>query len=216
MNILNGSSSTMLRKRKSYFSACDRTKRRHKNLIEKEFENVDDVCRTMSLQIKSVNLESLSPTDRNSNSRIKINVEKPSENDIATLDEQIFNALQAKDEANLSSRKYRMFRSKLEHLNIPSFYRVKKLQQRLDNLFKISVNHFGAYNNPLQKMTFVCSKFLEHNDKIQNDTFIIKLAADGKVLTRSRVNLLNVTFTIINDDKKAKTSAGHYSLGNFL
>jgi hypothetical protein len=46
-----------------------------------------------------------------------------------------------------------------------------------------------------------------------NNTFIIKLSADGTNITKSSLKLLNFTFTLINDEKNAKAAAGNYILG---
>ena len=76
-------------------------------------------------------------------------------------------------------------------------------------------------SNLLKKVEFVLKKILENLSKavsqqvnIENDTFIIKISGDGKILTKSSSREINnIVFTVVNEVTKCKTSMGNYILG---
>ena len=48
------------------------------------------------------------------------------------------------------------------------------------------------------------------------ETFRIKLSADGTSITKSRVNVLVFTFTLLNDVKNAQSVFGQMILGKYF
>ena len=73
----------------------------------------------------------------------------------------------------------------------------------------------GFYVEPLQKIKFVCKKYLEKKTA-RVETFRIKLSADGTSITKSRVNVLVFTFTLLNDVKNAQSVFGQMILGKYF
>ena len=204
--------SSAARKRKDYYSCSSKQKVRDINKIDEKLKPADCFCRSKCLQIQKVFVSALNEHRNKTNSRIEI-IDNSNE-EIATLEEQVFASLIAKDETNLSKRKYKKFRQICKSANLPSYYLVKKMQKKLDRKNKIVTNQYGVYNKPLEKIQFVCGKYLQKYNAVKDDIFIIKLSGDGTTITKSNVNLLNFTFTLINDWKTAMTSKGNYSLGN--
>lgn len=80
----------------------------------------------------------------------------------------------------------------------------------------------GSYiKDPTSKIKFVCEKYLEKlgklipPEKVKDNTFKILLCGDGVNLTRTHLNILNFTFSLVNDEDLRL--GGYYTLGkNFF
>lgn len=95
---------------------------------------------------------------------------------------------------------------------IPTLYEVKNYRKRLNQLYPIELNSFGAYVNLEVKLRMILTNTLNRLGNIKNDTFILKISCDGTNIGRNLV-ICNLTFTVINDIDFCKTSAGNYILG---
>lgn len=77
----------------------------------------------------------------------------------------------------------------------------------------------GYYTNVTQKIEMGIKIYLNdlNNDNgvnnILNDTIIIKYSGDSTNITKSRLKILNFTYTIINDERNCKSANGNYILG---
>ena len=124
-----------------------------------------------------------------------------------------------RDRTNQSRRKYTIARNRLMKckIKLPSSSALDKYKLSLNKFFELkkSINGKGYTVNCREKIEFVLKKFYEKNKIIQDNTFLIKLAGDGCSLNGSRVNILNFTFTIINDHENCMSSKGNYVLGKY-
>ena len=90
---------------------------------------------------------------------------------------------------------------------------IKKCQKEMNNIFEIISTEFGYFVDPLQKITFVCKKFLNESQRriksektfknFQGDAFKIKLSADSTNISRNKTALLNFTFNLLDEKVKA-------------
>ena len=131
----------------------------------------------------------------------------------------IYFSLMAKDLTNLSDKNYNTLRSifKMASLKqtLSPFHRVLALRKKMDLMFrKIVKGNIKGFYIPFEKRLKFVLPFVIKEKKIQeNETITIKIAADGVNLTQKHTGVFNVTFTVINERKKAITSSGNYLLG---
>jgi hypothetical protein len=95
----------------------------------------------------------------------------------------------------------------------------------MDKIYKLKQNENGngyKIKNCAMKIEFYLKKYYQRQIRkiestedsltiqqiIPNDTFYLKLAGDGVSLNRSKVNILNFTFTILNDIENAMSVNG--------
>ena len=73
----------------------------------------------------------------------------------------------------------------------------------------------GSYIDPFEKINFTIRKIYQKlNSVIENDTFNVHLSGDGMQLTKTKLNLINFTFKILNENNLSPNSI--YTLGNFF
>ena len=109
---------------------------------------------------------------------------------------------------------------------LPAYCQLKLLKKKIQFFFEtaMTINRNGCFlKNPLHKVEFVLKKILLNLQNvseqviIENNTFIIKISGDGKVLTKSSTREINnIVFTVVNEVKKCKTSIGNYILGKLI
>ena len=140
-----------------------------------------------------------------------------------------------KDKTGISRRNYIVQRKCLKRCNIivPADRKLTNYRKHLmDKFFTLKQTENGngyKIENCSEKIEFYLKKFynkhirdIESNPEnsftieqiVPNDTFYLKLAGDGASLNQSQVNVLNFTFTIINDIENAMSVNGNYVLGN--
>lgn len=212
----------MVRLRKNYFDSQKSQQRRHKESLIRKLEEAQDYARQIGLEITQLILRN-QPLRSSSRSKIDIIVHKTSaenESIVKTIDKQKkeFKCLVFKDKTFISNLKYRLSRRILDFADMPSLKKVIELKEKIDKLVELRpINHYGVFVNVKQKITFACKFFLkkmrifESNYNVEK--FIIKISCDGTIITKSKVNILNVSFTIINDKKSCKTAFGNFILG---
>ena len=71
-------------------------------------------------------------------------------------------------------------------------------------------NSKGFTVDPREKLEYVLKKFYANNSSKVKDTFKVRIAGDGANVSKIKINLLNLTFTIINDDGNCKTANGNF------
>ena len=125
---------------------------------------------------------------------------------------------EAKDRANMSEKNYIRFRktcSKINSFKLPSLFKLNEFKFRLNKFFTIIKNEFGFYVEPDEKIKWILNKlYHKENFKLKNNIFRLHLSGDGMAASKTRVNLINFTFRVLNENNQ-KTSS-HYILGNFL
>ena len=88
------------------------------------------------------------------------------------------------------------------------------MANRLNNFFRIENNKYGFYlADHFHKLSLFLTKYLENNFLNNFDTIRIKIASDVTNVTKTKIKILNITATIINDFKNAVASRGNLSLG---
>ena len=110
----------------------------------------------------------------------------------------------------MSERKYEKVRRVAQ---LPSYYHLKKIKKDIDSIFNINENSLGFYNEPIEKIKFVIERFIEKSQIENSEVINIKIGIDGLQLTKTHRQILNVTFTILNENKRATTSKGNYIIG---
>jgi hypothetical protein len=197
-----------------YCLVSNRHQRRHRTTIKDLTEQTVKFCQRVGINLKKIEGDAILNPDFliDNPTSIEVIINDPIIHN-KTLEETIFDALKLKDELNLSRRDYKKLRCHLGK-TIPCYHKVHLLEKKMNSFFKMhDPNNYGVYVDPLSKIQFVCEKFLSQNPTITIDVFKLKISGDGTIITKSNVDLLNYTFTVINDVKTAKTSKGNYSLG---
>jgi len=100
---------------------------------------------------------------------------------------------------------------------LSSLYKCDGYKKRMNSFWTIKSNSMGNYlEDPVSKIKFVCQKFLrkikQNNGIVKDNIFNILLSGDSLSLTRTNTNLLNFTFSLLNDGDLSYQ--GFYSLGN--
>lgn len=83
----------------------------------------------------------------------------------------------------------------------------------MDHIFDIHENTLGYFNDPIEKIIYVATKYIEKTQAPCSEEIKIKISVDGLQLTRTHRQILTVTFTLLNENKRATTSKGNYLLG---
>ena len=130
--------------------------------------------------------------------------------------DRIFQYLIAKDVSNISNKQYIYQKKALLGIQrMPGVKKITKFQHLLNQFFEIKKNDFGYYCIPLQKIKFVCESFLLRNPEFLNSALRIKLNTDSTTITSSHIQLLNISFNLIDDVQRASSCDGTYMLGSF-
>lgn len=194
------------------------------------------------LGLKAVRLELVGENDENQ-SQCEIIVtntrNSPKQQNSKKDFHQKLKILMAKDLGFLSDKSYHVFKN-LSQLNdiLPSLSALKDIRKRINALLQINrnslgwfifiyflllflsiLNYFliyrkGFYVSVREKIIMATKRFLDDRNTIENDTLIVKYGGDSTNITGSRKKILNFTFTLINDEKNAKSVAGNFIIGN--
>jgi len=82
----------------------------------------------------------------------------------------------------------------------------------MSHFFTIKTNNFGCFVDCKEKITFVIKKVYEKLKKnISNNIFKIHLSGDGCTITKTKLNLVNFCFKVLNDNDES--TSGLYILG---
>jgi hypothetical protein len=206
-----------LRRRKNFFDCEHAQKERNKNLIKAQSATLNAFCRSIGLKIHKIilNRNEVRMNDFEIEKSIKVFIESQN----LTNEEKAFKFLKAKDESNLSQKKYRIIRKAImdiETCNIMGIKSIDPMKQRLNNFFRLENNEKGFYLNPIQKIIFVCRKFLEKKPEYDRRIFRIKLCCDGVALSSTKVNMLNFSFNLLDDETQNLNVLDTYILGCLL
>ncbi len=191
---------------------------RKEDQIFELFQKINYVLNDMDLSFDTVKL-----VKKSNNSNFKFSISKSQPTDQISLETVLF----WKDKLLIADESYRLLILNLL-LNLPSIHNIRIFRSHLNASFKILILNSYSY--------FVDIKFLmqlriksyinsiissENSQPKQNsfssikdsseDTIIIKLSADGTLC--GHINIVNITFTIINESKLCMTSSGNYRLG---
>lgn len=205
---------TKPRKRRDYFDAGRESRRKTKVEIQYKLDDLNEFLKNSGLQFQSVVI-------------VKKNIEFNEDYELNLLGKRfasrsqnsqvlVMKALQAVDGANMSQRNYIGFKKQMSISCMPSLNILTTFKKRLNQFFDLKKNEYGNFVDCKQKIEYVLKKiFTKHSNVVKNDTFSLKFSGDGTNITKSSVQLLNFTFTVLNDQERCKTSIGNYILGMF-
>jgi hypothetical protein len=195
-----------------HFNLQHAQRERNLNKLRAHSRQLIEFSRSIGLKIKQIFL-----TKRNVNDfddSIKFFVK---ENDMSQ-EEIEFKCLMVKEISCLSRRKYQVLKRTLDSvfpIKMPGHEKLFSLRNKLDNFFTYFDNQKGFYVHPLQKIQYVCQKLIENNRDISfQDGIKIKLSFDGKNVSDTKIQLLNSTFNVINDELNATNVTHTFTLGN--
>ena len=201
-------------KRNNYYACTQRQRRNHNKNIMERVTGLKKYVKSIGLDLVGLHLNKIVPNHIN---KVDIVID---DEPMPIRDQIIFESLKVKDLANVSYNGYDIFKNGLTFMpkkyRLPCRNSIKSMKTRLNNFFEINTeNDFEYWCEPTSKIEFACRDYLRHNAPPENNLFIIKLGCDGTIITKSNVHLLNFTFTLINNEKKCKTSHGNNILGMY-
>ena len=204
---------TFFSRRKNYLNCGPSQKNRFKNMIIAQLNQVALFCNSIGLKINEL---VLSDNINHSNTeKTKITVLENNN----SQKYKVFKCVMAKDLTNMSCRKYSLMKSTLKELNtiqLPGIKQLAKLQFALNNFFKIKSNDDGFFVEPKEKIIYACQKFLKRNPSFSSTKLRIKLSADSTSISKTHINVLNFTFTIVVDVENATSVFGANILGKIF
>jgi hypothetical protein len=202
-----------LRKRKNYFQLHEKAKINLKlELYKKIIFYFNLYLNTFGLKIKNLeirpfndkiklNYEDEDVTEEKKNDSFSLFRKKFSIETAANLDMNAlsFSHQSAKDIASMSNINYLRLRKLLlknKSCQLQSLKKLDFIKKKLNGVFTIKENSFGWFCDPFQKINFVLNstKF-----KMPDKKIYIHLSGDGLVITRTRFNLVNFCFKILNE-----------------
>lgn len=86
----------------------------------------------------------------------------------------------------------------------------------MNKIFEVGENTLGFFNSPVEKISFAVKNFIKRTQISNSENINIKIGMDGLQITRTHRQILNVTFTIVNENIRATTSKGNYLLGKLI
>ena len=182
----------------TYFERQTRQRERYRARMNERIEELNEFFLEFGLKIENLTLIRFNPNNPGPSFRIK-----PSmiiDRIITNNEIMVFQSIRAKDNANLSQVKYQLLRKDLNIIKTTATLKqIKFMANRLNN-FRVS---------------FFLTKYLENYFLNIFDTIRIKIASDVTNVTKTKIKILNITATIINDFKNAVASRGNLSL-NYL
>ena len=208
----NGKKFNLSRKRVPFHKMKDQSNQKDVHLTT--LRNLLEPARIYAASIGLYLNEVAFDTTNNLKRYIKIDTGDPNVND---EDQRLLEQAYLQENNLISQRKWTTLRNGLHWVKgISSINNIIAFKKQIDQTIQLTHNNYGVYVDPVAKITNVCKKFLEKNKVIRENTFVIKLSGDGTNITNSMLKLLNFTFTLINDEKTAKSCAGNYILGIFI
>lgn len=216
------------RQRQAHFSTSSRQQVTNKEQIHQRFRSLNLFLASIGLELDNVNIKEKPPNQFNHDYQINIYKHRVQTN----LKERIYKMLKAKDQISLSNRKLKIMMETLnEDDKTITLHNITKLQKEMNKKFTIekifyenTMNIRGLYFRIEQKIHYIVSKYIEScyamnpNYVVKNEIIKLKFSADGTNLTSSGLNIINFTFSIINDIEVktgCKSAQGHYILGMY-
>jgi hypothetical protein len=118
-------------------------------------------------------------------------------------------SLYTKEFLRLSDVGYSFLNKQLD-LSLPSIYMLNKIKDELNSKFDIEKLQEGCFIDPKIAIRNKLEKLNEKNPEIfSKDRIKVKLSADGTNICRN-IKLLNVVFSVIDEEIKAATASGSY------
>ena len=221
----------LYRRRKRYFDCSLSQKKRNKNLIKIKAYLLNEFTKSLGLEVKEIVLTNYEnemeeedgdffddqiqmQTFKTKHIIVTVHEDDPYQ---YTENYKTLKCLEIKDVCNISNENYRTMRKTLSTISpnkLTGLKRIYSLKIQLDNLFIVNNNEKGFYFEPEPKIKFVCKKFLSRNPNYTSNVFNIKLSCDGITISKTKVQLLNFSFNLLDDKKNVLNVEQTYILGN--
>jgi hypothetical protein len=118
-------------------------------------------------------------------------------------------SLYTKDFLRISDHGFSFLKKQLD-ISIPSIHVIKKMRGIINKNFDIQKLGDGCIVDPKRVIIDKIIKLHEKSPSIfENERIKVKLSADGTNISKN-IKILNVIFSIINEDLKAATASGSY------
>jgi hypothetical protein len=208
------------RKRKNHFEVSREARRKNKNQIHDKLLEFNSFLGSIGLALspKTILIQKQNTTLQDESCfDFKISKNESISTPCSSVN-KVLQTIGIVDSTYISESKYKILRKGLDlQETLPSLYKLRLMKSTFKDFFELEFfkNKSGYFlKYPLKKVEFVLKKLFEENPVLkETDKIILKIAGDGKIITDSNVELNNITFTVINDKARCKTSMGNYILG---
>ena len=190
----------------------------HKQRIKQILGIFNSELKTCNFMFDSIVIKtSNSSEDAGFNVRFSADAE-PVTQEIATIKPDVDKCIYYKDKITMADHKYHAFKNGMKlKTQMASLKAIRKRKKEIYTNIEITEFSTGFYLNPVKMIKIRILKFLKglNNENLTTNSQIrIKLSCDGTQLSRN-VTIVNLVFSIINEQKKAATAAGNYRIGIF-
>jgi hypothetical protein len=191
---------------KTYFQQKRSAKKSTKSQIYELIRDFNDRIQQTGLQISNLVLE---PICEDKPSCLQINESTSIDKSVS-----VELCLQLKDTFCISDWNYSAIQRYLSP-NIQTISEVRNARIALNNSIKwrslVTENITSSFVDPQTFIKKQCRNFIRRNSEKVTNKIIIKLSGDGTLIGK-KLNIINFTFTIINEGTKATTQSGNYTL----
>jgi hypothetical protein len=180
---------------KNYFLCNKRHQARNRSIIR---SNIEKFCQKIGLKVNQIILSGQRKKESHNQKPAQITILK----NIASKSDRAFQCMKAKDLTNMSDKKYILLRNLLKEINpirLSSLQWINELRFSLDKIFEIISNDKGFFYSPEQKFKFFIKKFLVQNQDFKEKSIKIKLSADVTKISKTRIQILNIAFELLDD-----------------
>ena len=195
-----------LRRRIPYFHLLDQMKEKRK--IKRKLAQFNRFLGSYGLNFKKIDI---CETEQNQIApEFEINIEQS----FPVVDKAAL-CQTARDAGLISEKSYEKLRKTIKPFaKLSSIYKCREYKKKVNQIWPIQTNSKGSFiSNPIEKIKFVCQRFIQINssEAVKDMTFKLLLCGDGVQITKTHINLLNFTFALLNDGDMSLN--GQYTLG---
>ena len=199
------------RKRNNFHTLHRDTRTRLIRKFHEQFANFNQYLNSFGLNLHKIELKSLTTDETDYKIKYINNTAVKNKDNLALIVQR------ARDRSNMSGKNYIRLKkalTQIPYFKMPGLNKIDEIKIKMNKFFEIKINDFGAYVNVEEKIQFILSKiYLKLNKTIENDTFHLRFAGDGAMITKTRLTLMNFTFTVLNEKKYSADA--NYLLGVF-
>jgi hypothetical protein len=193
------------RKRQPYEKQSTKQKTKFMKQLNHVFvEEAQNLCNAADLKIADVEMQEIYTNEENQNI-IDAFLEKQKEN-------HVLKCVYWKDKKLVSDKTYQSAISFAEY-DLAPLNQVRDEKKKLNAELEVFENRLGVYVSVREKVQKILAKVIS-KCKIKRNKIHIKFAGDGTNTARHQ-SLLAMSFSILNEGKKARTASGTYIVGLF-
>ena len=197
-------------RRVPYFSLVDKLKEKKK--LKKKLDQFNTYLKSYGLAFNKIQIYK---HDINNEKDFDLEIESK---EPAGID-KVALCQTARDVSLMSEKAYNKFRKTINPIaKIVSLAKCNAYKKKVNEFWAIGNNLYGSFIlEPLKKITDVCEKYIDKMGKktppepVKDNTLNIQLCGDGVMITKTHLNILNFTFSLLNDIDLSLN--GFYSLG---